>query len=207
MSDSMADKMANKTIALGIFLGALVSLAALASVAEDADSQSSVTRRQTIIQSTKSESGSGSGASAVSSETSVESSGVRGVAGANKFVPKFRQRLDTYREQIQMGETKGWLTADEVARFRQEHARLEELEDKTRTGGYQKADVDNLEAQITKFNGDLHKASNKPAAAAAPPASPPAGPTAQPMRAPASKATAARPAAKKGQGKPAANKK
>lgn len=101
-------------------------------------------------------------ASAQESTTVIEQRGVMGVKSANVFAPKYKQRIKTYTEQIEMGATKGWLTAPEVEQFKKQLADLTTLEAAAEAKGYQKADVDDLDKQFTRFNMDFTAASNKP---------------------------------------------
>lgn len=132
--------------------------AGIASGENESSSTSSFTQTRKTIETTGNGSGGGQ-----SDTTVVGSEAVRGVSAATKFVPKFKERLKNYREQLVMGETKGWLTAAELRTFNQELDRLDELEHRVRTEGYQKAGVDLLESKVTLFNGALHKASTKQA--------------------------------------------
>jgi hypothetical protein len=112
----------------------------------------------------------------VSSETTVETRGV-GFKGANVFNPKYKERIGTYAEQIEMGSTKGWLTAAEVEQFKTRLEGMKQQEAAAAAKGWVKADVDAIDKVFTQFNIDLTKAANKPAKAA--PATP-AATTAKP---------------------------
>ncbi len=119
-----------------------------------------------------------------STTTTVETRGV-GFKGANVFNPKYKERIATYKEQIQMGANKGWLTPADVETFTKRLNELTELEAAVAAKGWQKADVDDIDKQFTKFNMDFSNAGNKstppPAASTAvdsedsPPAAKPAG--------------------------------
>lgn len=113
---------------------------------------------------------------AVADETTtvIEQSGVMGVKSANVYAPKYKQRIKTYTEQIEMGAAKGWLTAEEVERFKKGLGELTTLEAGVEAKGYQKSDVDDLDKQFTKFNMEFTAAANKPAQAATPSPSAPA---------------------------------
>lgn len=130
---------------------------------EGAVSPDSTSSKTTTIQSQSSSSGPGATASQ-STEVIIERQGVGGIRSSNVFRPKYKQRLTTYGEQIDLGITRGWLTSEEAARFKQEIARLAALEAEASAHGYPKPELDNLEGQFTKFNIDLSQASNKPAA-------------------------------------------
>lgn len=133
---------------------------------EDVSTTGSVTSKRVTVESQPATGGSGERATGTG-EFTIEQSGVMGVRSANVFRPKYRERLKTYSEQIEMGVAKGWLTSEEGQHFKKEHARLDALEAEVSSHGFPKAELDNLERQFTQFNIDLHKASNKPASAAA----------------------------------------
>jgi len=94
--------------------------------------------------------------SSSSSETTV----TRGVGfkGANVFNPKYKERIGTYEEQIQMGITKGWLTAAEVEHFKTRLEGMRQQEAAAAAKGWVKADVDAIDKVFTGFNIDLTKA-------------------------------------------------
>lgn len=137
----------------------------------------------------------------VSTETTIETRGV-GFKGANVFNPKYKERIGTYTEQIEMGRTKGWLTAQEVEQFSARLEGMKKAEADAAASGWIKADVDAIDKLFTQFNMDLHKASNKPAPAAtttpAASAPEPAGAEAggDPKAAPKTTTTTKKPAAK-----------
>jgi hypothetical protein len=127
------------------------------------DDSGTVTRQTTIIEGTT------TGAPVPSSDTSGGGSSSseyysRGVGfkNANVFNPKYRERLATYAEQVEMGLSKGWLTPEEGAQFKSQLARLNQLEETVRAAGYPKDQLDNLEKEVTRFNMDLTTATNKP---------------------------------------------
>lgn len=105
--------------------------------------------------------------STVSSETTVETRGV-GFKGANVFNPKYKERIGTYTEQIQMGLTKGWLTSEEGEHFSKRLEDMKKQEAAAAAKGWVKADVDAIDKVFTQFNIDLTKAANKPAPSATP---------------------------------------
>jgi hypothetical protein len=132
--------------------------------------------------------------------------GYGGVRGSNVFNPKFQERLKTYAEQVDMGLSRGWLTAEEGTQFKVQLDRLNKLEETVRTAGYPKDQLDNLEKEITRFNMDLTSAANKPAKAATPPPAEPAvkaEPAKKAVEVPAVPAKPAQPK-KAASGKPAA---
>ena len=100
-----------------------------------------------------------------SSETTIETRGV-GFKGANVFNPKYKERIGTYEEQIQMGTTKGWLTPAEVEHFKTRLEGMKKQEADAAAKGWVKADVDAIDKVFTQFNIDLTKAANKPPASA-----------------------------------------
>lgn len=104
---------------------------------------------------------------AAADETTTFSSGV-GFKGANKFAPKYKERIKTYREQIQMGLTKGWLTQAQGDHFSSELNRLAELEEKVAQTNYAQPGLDDVEKQFTTFNIEFSRAASSPAPAAAP---------------------------------------
>ncbi len=130
---------------------------------------------------------------AFADETTYSSSGV-GFKGANKFAPKYKERIKTYKDQIQMGLTKGWLTQAQADQFSAELVRLGELDAKCEKEGYVQPGVDDLDKQFTKFNMEFSRAGSTP-----PPAAKPATTTTTSTTtttAPAAKAPAAKTTAK-----------
>lgn len=105
--------------------------------------------------------------STVSSETTVETRGV-GFKGANVFNPKYKERIGTYAEQIEMGQNKGWLTPAEVTEFKTRLEAMKQQEAAAAAKGWVKADIDAIDKVFTQYNIDLTKAANKPAAAGRP---------------------------------------
>lgn len=135
--------------------------------------------------------------STVSSETTVETRGV-GFKGANVFNPKYKERIGTYTEQIQMGLTKGWLTSEEGEHFSKRLEDMKKQEAAAAAKGWVKADVDAIDKVFTQFNIDLTKAANKPAPAVKTPAPSGAAPSATPAKTTAKTTTktTSKPAAK-----------
>ncbi len=139
--------------------------------AQDGDS---ITQSRTVIESTtKAPDPEGSS----SSSTTVETSGV-GFKGANAYNPKYKQRIGTYSEQIEMGLNKGWLTAAEGAEFKRRLDEMKTMEAAAAANGWAKADVDKVEKVFTTFNIDLSNASNKKPASTS---TTPAATTAKPV--------------------------
>ncbi len=96
----------------------------------------------------------------ISSEQTTVTTGV-GVRGANKFNFKYQERLKTYEHQIQLGLEKGWLSKEDAATFSTRLEALKIVEEDARKKGYQRADVDALELQVTAFNKDFTDAGQK----------------------------------------------
>lgn len=74
---------------------------------------------------------------------------------------KFKERLKNLRQQNDTALSKGWINADEHTRFTTEVDRLTSLEATVEAAGFPKADLDDLEKQVTKLNSDLSTASTK----------------------------------------------
>lgn len=129
---------------------------------------------------------SGSTTSSTTTET-VEQSGVMGFKHSNKFVPKYKERIETYKHQIQLGLSKGWLSSEDGDKFSKELARLTELEAAVASKHYAKPEVDDLDKQFTKFNMEFTNAGQKKTAA---PAATPAANTAAAATASSTKAAA-----------------
>lgn len=118
----------------------------------------------------------GIAALAQSSSSSSESY-YRGYGGtnANVFAPQYKKRLETWTEQIAIGQRNGWLNPEQVKTFTDEHARLTALEAAVSARGYLKEELDAMEKEFTAYNGLLTRTmSTKPAApvVVAPPVAP-----------------------------------
>jgi len=100
--------------------------------------------------------------------SSSSSSSTETVADTKGHSFKYSERLKNWAEQIDMGTTKGWLSADDATKFKARLEDLRKLNDSVSSKGYQKADLDDMEKQFTQFNIDLSHASATPAKAAAP---------------------------------------
>lgn len=194
----------------------------VSALAEDGSSSYS---RRTIINSTSNTSGASGGTSSgttgsgestssgsnssTSSTEVVEESGVAGFRHSNKFAPKYKERIQTYKGQIALGLKNGWLSAEDGEKFSKELARLTELEAAVAAKNFSKPEIDDLDKQFTKFNMEFSNAGQKksaPAATSAPTQTP--GATAKPAATAAKSAPkpAAKPAAKPSAAKPAAKK-
>ncbi len=95
------------------------------------------------------------------SETTVETRAFGGVKEANVFAPKYKERIQTYSEQIEMGSTKGWLTPAEVDQFSKRLDEMRKMESDAASKGWTRADIDAVEKVFQKFNIDLTAAANK----------------------------------------------
>lgn len=165
-------------------LGVALTLSQInASFAEDTlqSSGSSSVSKRTVIESSSSKGENNPSASGSSSSSSeVHQSGVMGIRQSNKFAPKYKERIETYKNQIELGLTKGWLSKENAEKFSVELKRLSELEASVAAKGYVKADVDDIDKQLTKFNMDFTNAGQQKAAPAVKPtetSSSPAKPT------------------------------
>ena len=172
---------------LGAFLGVLAVLScAFPSFADDTFSSGTSYSRKTVTNSssnTSGASGSGSGSnssgaaasesvnsqSSTSSSSSevIEQSGMMGLKNSNKFVPNYKKRIETYKQQIALGLSKGWLSAADGDKYTQELARLTELETAVCAKNYLKPDLDDLDRQFTKFNMEFTNAGQKKSLGAA----------------------------------------
>ena len=95
-------------------------------------------------------------------ESHSSSSSSVGTTEKKGFAFKYSERLKNWSEQIDMGISKGWLTADEAQNFRKRLAVLKTLNDNVSGKGYPKADLDAMEKQFTQFNIDLSNTASKP---------------------------------------------
>jgi hypothetical protein len=106
-------------------------------------------------------------------ESHSSSSSTVGVTEKKGYAFKYSERLKNWSEQIDMGVSKGWLTADEAQKFRKRLDGLKALNDSVSAKGYPKADLDDEEKQFTQYNIDLSNAASKPKTSAAPAAKKP----------------------------------
>jgi hypothetical protein len=74
---------------------------------------------------------------------------------------KYAQRVKDLGDQIRLVRSKGLITQDDEAKFTTRQQELKSMEEKTREGGFQKPEADQLEKSITKLNADLFAASHK----------------------------------------------
>ena len=96
------------------------------------------------------------------------SSSTETVADTKAYSFKYSERLKNWAEQIDIGTTKGWLSADDATKMKARLEELRKLNDSVSSKGYQRADLDDMEKRFTQFNIDLSHASATPAKAAAP---------------------------------------
>ncbi len=121
-------------------------------LADDSTGNSTQHSSRTVIESTRSSPKQSSDA-VVTESTETPDGSVKKL-----FVPKFQQRLNNLKEQIERGITKGWLTAEQSEKFKQQHEKAAALEADVRTKGYPKDGVDNLEKAVTGLNDSLSQA-------------------------------------------------
>lgn len=95
-----------------------------------------------------------------SSEETTITRGV-GFKQTNKFEFKYKERIKTYENQIEMGLKRGWLSAEDAKTFSERLAKLKEMEASVSANGYAKPELDNLELEITKFNREFSDAGQK----------------------------------------------
>jgi len=76
------------------------------------------------------------------------------------FAPKYRERINTYKGQIDTALSKGWLTPEAGQKFKDRLHDLKTMEANANTNGYPKPELDNLEKAFTQFNIDLTAAEN-----------------------------------------------
>lgn len=113
-----------------------------------AQAEETVIKRTTVIQS--------SGKTSPNGATSIS------VEASKTYSLKFKERLNNLNQQNDTALAKGWINASEHSNFKSEIERLSSVEAKIEAAGFPKADVDDLEKQVTKVNADLSTASSKP---------------------------------------------
>ena len=131
-----------KRVSLAVLAPLMIISMPLAGLAEDA-----VIKRTTVIEST--------------SKVSPGAPSSVSITATKTYTLKFKERLSNITQQNATALSKGWITADEKAKFDSEIERLTAVEAKVEGAGFPKADVDDLEKQVTKLNADLSSASNK----------------------------------------------
>jgi hypothetical protein len=76
--------------------------------------------------------------------------------------PVFERRLTMLLEQINLAESKGWITADQASGFRTEHSGIVTLSNTIKDPtNIDRKTVDDVEGKITALNAALYAASNK----------------------------------------------
>jgi hypothetical protein len=93
-----------------------------------------------------------SGGASSSSSTTTEAT-IKGYAF------KYKEKFDTYSQQIEMGISKGWLTSAQAETFKTRLNELRSVESAASHNGYPDADIAKLDKMTTKFNADLSSAS------------------------------------------------
>lgn len=133
------------------------------------------------------------------SSSSEETQVTRGVGfkQTNKFEFKYKERIKTYEDQIQMGLKRGWLSTQDAETFSLRLSKLKEMEASVSANGYPKAELDTLEQEITKFNKEFSDAGQKTKSVAAPQAATKVTPQAKPQAAPQASPTKAKSKPKK----------
>lgn len=66
--------------------------------------------------------------------------------------PNFPLRLANMMDQINLGESRGWLTSSEASALKSEHASYVADEAAAGADGYSRAEIDDLERKLTAFN-------------------------------------------------------
>jgi hypothetical protein len=118
--------------------------------------------------------------SSTSGTTSSSSSSYHrgyGFKDANVFAPKYKERLKNWREQLDLGVTKGFLKPEDATRFTLVLDRLTALEADMASKNYPKAETDSMEQDFNGFNVDFTNAMQPkpvPAVVAPPVVTPPA---------------------------------
>lgn len=77
---------------------------------------------------------------------------------ANK--DRFAQRIKFIGEQIELGQSKGWLTADQVSKFKEDYNRINSAEQSWQGQGCPEAGREPLEKDVTAVHHYLHEAIN-----------------------------------------------
>jgi hypothetical protein len=177
---------------LPVLISALACGAMHMVAAQEQGGGGTVYSRKTVVESSNTTPGTKS-----STSETIEQRGVMGIKQSNAFAPKYKERLNTYVEQIQMGTSKGWLTQEQASHFSSEVERLRKVEETAAAQNYPKPLVDDIDKQLTQLNIDFTKATNTPAKpavtttpAAASPAATSAGTTSNTTAKAAAKVTA-----------------
>jgi len=141
------------------FFSAILVCSLEPSLAQEPGGTTVTETRETIIEQKSSAPGATNGGANV---TKADSGEVRHVV---KF--KYKERLNTYAEQIQMALSKGALTKEDTDRLTERLNQLRQLEQSVSAKNYPREDLDNMDKQFTSFNQDFTATANKAAAPAA----------------------------------------
>jgi hypothetical protein len=106
------------------------------------------------------------GVSAQVESSSSSSSSTTTEETVKGYAFKYKQRFDNYAGQIDMGVSKGWLTAAQADGFRARLAELRTVEAAAGKAGYPDAEIAKLDKMTTKFNEDLSSSSQNSSATA-----------------------------------------
>lgn len=79
---------------------------------------------------------------------------------------RFQQRVQHLKEQIDMAESKGLLSPDQVSKFKADHQRLAAAVEQATAKGMTTTDDLSLEKDVTSVHHYLHQAINTPQPAA-----------------------------------------
>jgi hypothetical protein len=71
---------------------------------------------------------------------------------------RFEKRLTHLKEQIDMAESKGWLTPDQVAKFKADHARVAGMEQAWAAKSYPTTESEPIEKETTALHHWVHSA-------------------------------------------------
>ena len=100
------------------------------------------------------------GISLPSMAQAVKTESTETTAEISAFAPKYRERIKTYKGQINTGLSKGWLTPEAGKKLKDRLDELKTMEAKANANGYPKSELDNVEKAFTQFNIDLTAAEN-----------------------------------------------
>jgi hypothetical protein len=149
------------------------------------------------------------GGSSSSSSSSSEYFRGYGVKGANVFAAKYKERLRNWREQIELGLSRGFLQPSDAEKYKAWLDQLTAQDTELSAKGYPKAETDDMEQKFNAFNVDFTNAMQPKATPAAKPTpaavTPPS--TVPPKAPPAIKPAAKAPVPAAAKRKPAAKSK
>lgn len=116
-----------------------------------------------------------SGGSSSSSSSSSEYFRGYGGKGANVFAAKYKERLRNWREQLELGLSRGFLQASDADKYKAWLDQLTAQDADLSAKGYPKAETDDMEQKFNAFNVDFTNAMQpKPQPAVKPSPAPPA---------------------------------